>query len=65
MGENPPEALKKVKQLITENMDESDLGLVQSRELKALSHCYETPEHKEAINAFLEKREPDFKKNIS
>ena len=65
MGENPPEALKKVKQLITENMDESDLGLVQSRELKALSLCYETPEHKEAINAFLEKREPDFKKNIS
>ena len=64
MGENPPQALRKVKQLITENMDESDLGLVQSRELKALSMCYHTPEHKEAIDAFLEKREPDFKRSI-
>ena len=64
MGENPPQALRKVKQLITENMDESDLGLVQSRELKALSMCYQTPEHKEAIDAFLEKREPDFKRSI-
>ena len=64
MGGNPPRALRKVKQLITENMDESDLGLVQSRELKALSMCYQTPEHKEAIDAFLEKREPDFKRSI-
>ena len=56
--------MRKVKQLITENMDESDLGLVQSRELKALSMCYQTPEHKEAIDAFLEKREPDFKRSI-
>tara|TARA_B100000700_G_C14943448_1_gene807942 strand:+ start:550 stop:1341 length:792 start_codon:yes stop_codon:yes gene_type:complete len=64
MGENPPAALRKVKTLITDNMVESDLGLVQSRELKALSVCYDTPEHKEAINAFLEKRRPDFKKII-
>ena len=64
MGENPPQALKKVKQLITENMDESDLRLVQARELKALSLCYQTPEHKEAIDAFLEKREPNFKGKI-
>ena len=56
MGENPPQALRKVKQLIAENMDESDLGLVQSRELEALSFCYQTPEHKEAIDAFLEKK---------
>ena len=61
MGNNPQSALAMVKQLITENMAEADLGTVQSREMKSLNLCYESPEHHEAINAFLEKREPDFK----
>lgn len=62
MGENPQAALLMVKQLITENMAEADTGQVQKRELNALMQCYETPEHKEAIAAFIEKREPDFRK---
>jgi enoyl-CoA hydratase/carnithine racemase len=61
MGENPQAALKMVKQLITDNFSESDTSLVQRREGEALATCYQSPEHKEAIAAFLEKREPDFK----
>jgi 1,4-dihydroxy-2-naphthoyl-CoA synthase len=50
-----------IKQLITENASEGDLRLVQKREGEALAVSYQSPEHKEAISAFLEKREPDFK----
>jgi 2-(1,2-epoxy-1,2-dihydrophenyl)acetyl-CoA isomerase len=61
MGENPQAALRMVKQLITVNAAESDLALVQKREGEALAKCYTSPEHKEAIKAFMEKREPDFR----
>jgi 2-(1,2-epoxy-1,2-dihydrophenyl)acetyl-CoA isomerase len=61
MGENPQNALAMVKALITDNMVESDKKLVQKRELEALIKCYTSPEHKEAISAFLEKRDPDFR----
>lgn len=62
MGENPVSAVRKVKQLITANLAETDLTEVQKREGAALAECYKSPEHHEAINAFLEKRQPDFKK---
>jgi len=62
MGENPPDAVRAVKRLLTANMSESDLDVVQRRELEALNASYKTPEHREAIDAFLEKREPDFKR---
>jgi len=62
MGDNPQVALQMVKQLITQNMMEKDLLEVQRREGKALMECYKSAEHKEAIAAFLEKREPDFQK---
>jgi 2-(1,2-epoxy-1,2-dihydrophenyl)acetyl-CoA isomerase len=61
MGENPQSSLQMIKRLVTENISESDLTLVQRREIEALQACYKSPEHKEAISAFLEKREPDFK----
>ena len=60
MGENPQAALLMVKELITENMGEGSISEVQRREMKALSEAYKSPEHKEAIAAFLEKRTPDF-----
>ncbi len=50
-----------VKGLISDNMAETDMSLIQKRELEALTKCYESAEHKEAISAFLEKRDPDFK----
>ncbi|MDA1074662.1 MAG: enoyl-CoA hydratase-related protein [Proteobacteria bacterium] len=61
MGENPQSALRMIKQLLTQNISETDLSEVQKREGDALKECYASPEHKEAISAFLEKRAPDFK----
>ena len=61
MGENPQTAVRMVKQLIGANASESDWNVVQKREIEALTQCYQSPEHKEAIKAFLEKRQPNFK----
>ncbi len=61
MGENPSVALRMIKQLATQNAAETDLKAVQLREGKGLKVAYTSPEHKEAIAAFLEKRTPDFK----
>jgi 2-(1,2-epoxy-1,2-dihydrophenyl)acetyl-CoA isomerase len=61
MGENPHSALLQIKQLLTQNATETDIRLIQKREGEALAECYASNEHKEAIAAFLEKRDPDFK----
>jgi len=60
-AQNPAPQLRWIKQLITENMGETDLREVQRRELRRLEVSYATPEHKEAVAAFLEKREPVFR----
>ena len=61
MGENPQSALGMVKELITANMAEQDMTVAQKREIAALMECYKSPEHIEAIAAFIEKRDPDFR----
>ena len=61
IGENPPGALGSVKALVTANMAEPDVREVQRREMAALAKAYKSPEHHEAIAAFIEKRPPDFK----
>ena len=61
IGENPPGALGSVKALVTANMAEPDVREVQRREMAALAEAYKSPEHHEAIAAFIEKRPPDFK----
>lgn len=55
-----PQALM-VKQLLTENAAETDLALVQRRESELLATCWATPEHAEAVAAFIEKRPPVFR----
>ncbi|MGH0033282.1 MAG: enoyl-CoA hydratase/isomerase family protein [Myxococcota bacterium] len=62
MGVNPPPQLRWIKELLTANGSETDIGLVQRREMQRLHEAYETPEHREAVKAFLEKRAPDFRR---
>ena len=58
---NPARQLRMVKSLLRANGSESDLSVVQNREAEALAECYVSAEHKEAVQAFIEKREPNFK----
>jgi enoyl-CoA hydratase/carnithine racemase len=58
---NPDPQLRMIKQLLTKNAAETDLDLVQQRETALLRECWKTPEHREAVQAFLEKRPPRFR----
>lgn len=59
---NPEPALRMIKELLSVNGVETDLAEVQRRELEKLHEAYETPEHREAVAAFRERRAPDFRK---
>lgn len=61
MGENPQASLRFTKQLLTQNLFATSMRDAQRLELELLDQAYETAEHKEAVAAFLEKREPDFR----
>jgi enoyl-CoA hydratase/carnithine racemase len=50
-----------IKELLTANESESDLATTQRRETALLRECWKTPEHHEAVSAFLEKRPPKFR----
>ncbi len=58
IGANAAPQLRMIKQLLTENASETDLKLVQQRESELLRECWKSPEHAEAVAAFLEKRAP-------
>jgi enoyl-CoA hydratase/carnithine racemase len=49
------------KQLLAQNAAEGDLALLHARESALLRICWTTPEHKEAVAAFIEKRPPRFR----
>ena len=50
-----------IKELLSVNATDGDLAAVQRREIEMLSKAYKTPEHHEAVRAFLEKRPPVFR----
>ena len=56
--------LRMTKQLITNNAVENDFHLIQHREQTMLAECWKSPEHKEAVAAFLEKRPPVFRPTV-
>ncbi|MBW2062149.1 MAG: enoyl-CoA hydratase/isomerase family protein [Deltaproteobacteria bacterium] len=58
---NPPGAVREAKRLILTNAIEGDIRKVIKREGEALVKCLSTAEHREAVLAFREKREPDFR----
>ena len=57
---NPAPHLRWVKALLTANGAETDLAEVQRREGQTLAKAYASPEHREAVDAFLGKRAPKF-----
>jgi len=60
IGANPAPQLRMTKQLLTRNGSATDLTEIQRAETRLLRECWKTPEHKEAVRAFLEKRAPKF-----
>jgi len=53
---NPGPQLRMIKGLLSENATESDLALVQAREHELMRECWRSPEHREAVQRFLERR---------
>ena len=58
---NSAPSLRMIKSLLTRNGSCEDLEQVGRREHDALELAYATPEHKEAVQAFLEKRPARFR----
>jgi enoyl-CoA hydratase/carnithine racemase len=57
---NPAPQLQMIKRLLTLNAVEGDLDKVQRLESEMLRDCWKTPEHAEAVAAFMEKRPAQF-----
>ncbi len=55
-----PETTRTVKQLVHANLFEPDTTQVKVRERTVFAQAQRTLSHKEAVQAFVEKREPDF-----
>lgn len=60
-AENPDPQLRMIKALLTRNGAGVDLDDVQRSEMEALHRAYVTPEHREAVAAFMEKRPAHFR----
>ncbi len=55
VGANPAPQLRMIKRLLTDNAVETDLSLVQEREHELIRECWRSPEHRQAVEAFLAK----------
>jgi 2-(1,2-epoxy-1,2-dihydrophenyl)acetyl-CoA isomerase len=59
---NPAESVMAVKRIAWENLDEGDIKTIQEREGVEVRAATARPAFKEAVTAFLQKRQPDFHK---
>lgn len=59
---NPTESLFAIKKLAWQNLAEGDIPTVQGCEQEEFAAALARPTFKEAVSAFLEKRQPDFHK---
>jgi len=55
------ESFAPIAYLADESSEPTRVLEAQRRETRYLRQCYETPEHKEAVQAFLQKRKPNFR----
>ena len=60
---NPTESLLAIKKLAWQNLDESDLATIQQREGQEFAAAMARPTFREAVSAFMGKRQPDFHKS--
>jgi 2-(1,2-epoxy-1,2-dihydrophenyl)acetyl-CoA isomerase len=59
---NPAESLKAIKSMVWANLEEGDLNKVLKREDQEFAVAMKRPDFKEAVRAFLKKRQPEFNK---
>lgn len=57
---HPAPQIRSAKRMLQANSIEDDLGVVRALEGRLLDEAFATPEHAEAVAAFMEKREPRF-----
>jgi enoyl-CoA hydratase/carnithine racemase len=62
---NPTESVQALKRTVWENFWETDQNEVMKRETIELNATMNRPHFKEAVKAFLEKRQPDFHKDVA
>jgi 2-(1,2-epoxy-1,2-dihydrophenyl)acetyl-CoA isomerase len=60
LSDRPLDAVRLIRTLLRANAHEPDPREVTRRESEALRAAYASPQHREAVSAFLEKRKPDF-----
>lgn len=57
----PPSSLSMIKDLFARNAVDGDVETVMAREGDSLRLAYQSPEFKEAVAAFMEKRQPNYR----
>ncbi len=60
IAQAPEHSLKASKSLLDDNLHNIDNDQLWRRESEILRQCFQHPDHHEAINAWLEKRQPHF-----
>jgi len=62
---NPAESVEAIKRTIWANLTSTDIGEMMRREVEEFNQAMQRPYFKEAVRAFIEKREPDFHKTYA